>query len=310
MHHQMKRTTVFACGACFAAFGLIVAAARSVKQLERPSFPQTPTGVPSRSTPSSRISGLVPTKPNAARNRAGARDGADALSRRKQDFLGLLSHELRNPLNAIHGALGVMRDGGDVAAGRRALAVIERQVSHIARLVEDLVDTARIERGTLSLQVEPVDVRDVMSTALDMAAPSVMHRRQELVWARPPDPMLVNGDRVRLQQVFSNLLLNASKYTPECGQIELRMYRAASDFCVAVRDNGKGIAAADLRRVFEPFVRATRDEHGLGVGLYVARTLVEQHGGEISVDSNGSGQGATFTVRLPELSPLLIELGG
>jgi signal transduction histidine kinase len=110
--------------------------------------------------------------------------------------------------------------------------------------------------------------------------------------------------------VFSNLLLNASKYTPEYGQIELRTYRAASDFCVAVRDNGKGIAAEDLRRVFEPFVRATRDEPGLGVGLYVARTLVEQHGGEISVDSNGSDRGATFTVRLPELSPLLVELLG
>jgi signal transduction histidine kinase len=310
MRHQMKRTTLIACGTCCAALALVVAAARSMRRLERRSFPQTPTRVPSRLTPSSRVTGSVPTKPDPARNRAAVRDGADALSRRKQDFLGLLSHELRNPLNAIRVALGVMRAGEDVDAGRRALAVIERQVTHIARLVEDLVDTARIERGTLSLQVEPVDVRDVLSTALDMAEPSVNHRRQELIWDCPPEPMLVNGDRVRLQQVFSNLLLNASKYTPEYGQIELRMYRAASDFCVAVRDNGKGIAAEDLRRVFEPFVRATRDEPGLGVGLYVARTLVEQHGGEISVDSNGSDRGATFTVRLPELSPLLIELLG
>ena len=165
-----------------------------------------------------------------------------------------------------------MRARENMKAGQRARTVIERQVAHIARLVEDLVDTARIERGTLSLQLETVDMRDVLSTAVDMAQPSLVNRCQEFVWQRSEVPMLVSGDRVRLQQVFSNLLLNASKYTAERGRIELRTYREGSDFCVAVRDNGKGIATEDLRKVFEPFVRATRDEPGLGVGLYVARS--------------------------------------
>jgi signal transduction histidine kinase len=305
MRHQITRTTLFACGACCAAFGMIVAAARSARQSGDRGLTSAPK--PSRAAGSSSRS-VAPrgSRQDPARNRAtAARDGADALSRRKQDFLGLLSHELRNPLSAIHAALAVMRSRAGIQVGQHARTVIERQVSHIARLVEDLVDTARIERGTLSLHIEPIDLRDVLSTALDMAEPSVTQRRQDLFWDRSSEPMLVNGDRVRLQQVFSNLLLNASKYTPTHGQIELRTYRAASDFCVAVRDNGKGIAADDLRKVFEPFVRATRQEPGLGVGLYVARTLVEQHGGVINVSSSGSDQGATFTVRLPELSPLL-----
>jgi signal transduction histidine kinase len=244
-----------------------------------------------------------------ARKRSeGSTPAPDALSRRKQDFLGLLSHELRNPLSAIQVALGVMRARSSAEAGQHARSIIERQVAHIGRLVDDLVDTARIERGTLSLHLEPLDLREVLATAIDMAQPSVVHRRQQFVWHRPAEPLLVTADRVRLQQVFSNLLLNASKYTPEHGQIELVTARDGSDFSVAVRDNGRGIAEADLTKVFEPFVRATRDVPGLGVGLYVARTLVEQHGGDITVASGGSDAGATFTVRIPELSPLLQKI--
>jgi signal transduction histidine kinase len=243
-----------------------------------------------------------------ARNRSALRGRIEALSRRKQDFIGMLSHELRNPLEAITAALGVMRSQDGGPSNDRARAVIERQVQHIARLVEDLVDTARIERGTLSLQLEPVDVREVLVTAVDMAQPSIAHRRQALAWDPPADPLVVNGDRVRLQQVFSNLLLNASKFTPELGQITLATSRAGSDVCVDVRDNGQGIAAEDLSRVFEPFARAAHDEPGLGVGLYVARTLVEEQGGEIGVNSGGPQEGTTFTVRLPELSPLLRQM--
>jgi signal transduction histidine kinase len=248
------------------------------------------------------------TTHDPARNRdQAARDRVDVLSRRKQDFLGLLSHELRNPLSAIQVALSVMRARQNIDSGQQARTVIERQVAHITRLVDDLVDSARIERGTLSLQVELLDLREVLDTAVEMVQPSVALRRQDFVKTRPPEPMQVSGDRVRLQQVFSNLLLNASKYTPEGGTIQLIAYREASDFCVSVRDNGSGIAQQDLPKVFEPFVRATRETPGLGVGLYVARTLVEQHGGEISVTSVGKGQGSTFTVRLPELSPLFRE---
>jgi signal transduction histidine kinase len=243
-----------------------------------------------------------------ARNRDhAARERADALSRRKQDFLGLLSHELRNPLSAIQVALAVMRARENMDAGQQARTVVERQVAHIARLVDDLVDSARIERGTLSLQLETLDLREVLQTAVEMVRPSLGFRRQDFIQTSPDIAMEVSGDRVRLQQVFSNLLLNASKYTPEGGAIQLVTYREASDFCVSVRDNGTGIAEQDLPKVFEPYVRASRDVPGLGVGLYVARTLVEQHGGEITVESTGKGHGSTFTVRLPELSPLFRE---
>jgi len=292
-----------------AALSVLVSAGRrarasSVAQELPPATARPVVGIVDR-----RVSAARPaTMPDPARNRDhAARDRTEALSRRKQDFLGLLSHELRNPLSAIQVALAVMRARENITSGQQARTVIERQVAHIARLVEDLVDSARIERGTLSLQQEPLDLREVLRTAVDMAQRAVDHRRQVFVWIPSDQPMEVSGDRVRLQHVFSNLLLNASKYTPEGGTIELVTFRDASDFCVSVRDNGNGIAEADLSKVFEPFVRASRGVAGLGVGLYVARTLVEQHGGVISAASVGPGHGATFTVRLPELSPLFRE---
>lgn len=302
-----------ACGA-FALLGVAVAGARAARKreftLSPPDTPDTPdTQEPSEPARHWLRSGLRAVRFDGGRARRDSqKERVEALSRRKQDFLGLLSHELRNPLSAIHAALAVMRAREGMQTGQRARTVIERQVDHIGRLVEDLVDTARIERGTLSLQLEPVDVRDVLSTAVEMAQPSMSFRQQTLTWEPHHDAMLVNGDRVRLQQVFSNLLLNASKYSPEKGQIALITSRTGSDFCVEVRDNGLGIAAEDLSRVFEPFVRGVSTEPGLGVGLYVARTLIEQHSGEIHVESNGLDAGATFIVRLPELSPLFTQV--
>src|SRR5678815_844390 len=300
------KTVLLACGAS-AALGAIVAGGRRARRLAT---------VTRLEDAPSRAGGITMAKrderrqgrQDPARNRDhAARERVEILSRRKQDFLGLLSHELRNPLSAIQVALAVMRARPNIDAGQQARTVIERQVAHIARLVDDLVDSARIERGTLSLQLEPLDLREVLHTAVDMAQPSVALRRQDFSRSAPVEPMPVSGDRVRRQQVFANLLLNASKYTPEGGTIQLETFRDASDFGVSVRDNGNGIAEADLSKVFEPFVRASRGVAGLGVGLYVARTLVEQHGGEISAASVGPGHGATFTVRLPELSPLFRE---
>ena len=303
MSRRATRAAAIAVGA-FAVLGVVISCARSARKRGT-----TVHDLVRARTPALRPDWAARARERIARVR-GASDRVEPVSRRKQDFLGLLSHELRNPLSAIHVALAVMRARESEYVGTQARLVIERQVSHIARLVEDLVDTARIERGTLSLQMEPVDIREVLRTAVDMAEPSIVTRQQALVWVESGEPQMVNGDRVRLQQVFSNLLLNATKYTPVQGQIELTTYRAGSDFCVAVRDSGKGITEEDLGRLFEPFVRATRDEPGLGVGLYVARTLVEQHGGEITVESSGTHQGATFTVRLPELSPLLQRMAG
>jgi signal transduction histidine kinase len=298
MRDSTARAVLVTCGAV-ALLGVIAAAARRARAPFAPR--QVQPGLPLAPAP------RLPWRPLRFGRRAPP-ERVETLSRRKQDFLGLLSHELRNPLSAINVALAVMRSREDAQAGQRARTVIERQVQHIGRLVEDLVDTARIERGTLSLHLETVDVREVLVTAVEMASPSMAQRQQELVWQPPRDAMFVYADRVRLQQVFSNLLLNASKYSPEEGRITLGIVRDGSDFRVEVRDNGQGIAVEDLGRVFEPFVRAARDEPGLGIGLYVARTLVEQHGGEISVRSEGPRAGATFAVRLPELSPLLRQV--
>ena len=301
MRRPLSSLFAFACGA-----GVALAVLTNSRRA-RALFASRTDDSGRRPLPSSAAAGATrsagPADPARHRGDA-ARDREAALSRRKEDFLGLLSHELRNPLSAIHVALAVMRARDSIEVGQRARSVVERQVAHIARLVEDLVDTARIERGTLSLRLEPLDLREVLRTSVEMARPYLAHRRQEFLWVQPESPMQVSGDRVRLQQVFSNLLLNASKYTPERGTIELVLSRDASDFSVSVRDNGSGIAEGDLVKVFEPFVRASHGVAGLGVGLYVARTLVEQHGGAIGVTSAGAGQGATFTVRLPELSPL------
>ena len=301
-HPMQYRSASRALAACSAltVLGTVVAAAFGARRESAPEWdPQFSGTLP--------LPGLRGLPSGPARNRTSG-NRTEMLGRRKQDFLGLLSHELRNPLEAIGVALAVMRSREGAEEGRRARAVIERQVQHIARLVDDLVDTARIERGTLSLQLEPVDVRDVLATAVDMVRPSVSHREQSFAWEPAGAPMLISGDRVRLQQVFSNLLLNASKYTPQGGLISLVTYRAGSDVCVEVRDNGRGIAHEDLTRVFEPFVRAAEVEAGLGIGLFVARTLVEQHGGVIGVESHGLHSGSTFTVRLPELSPLLQQV--
>jgi signal transduction histidine kinase len=306
MRHSVSRSILLACGACAAAGAAMTAsrAARAEARAARETAARPPRrriAEPLQVTEGTETAARI----DPARHRAGpGREGVEALSRRKQDFLGLLSHELRNPLSAINVALAVMRARPGVQAGQQARTVIERQVAHITRLVDDLVDTARIERGTLSLRIEPVDLRDVLATAVEMAQPSVEQRGQTFDWTPAREAMLVSGDRVRLQQVFSNLLLNASKYTPEGGRIELCTSADGDDFRVTVRDNGQGIPSEDLGRVFEPFVRATRDAPGLGVGLYVARTLIEQHGGTISVESGGANAGAAFTVRLPELSPL------
>src|SRR5688572_26300044 len=226
MLRSRSSSIVLACGAV-AALSVVLNAGRRARGSvpAKPVAPSATTSAVERREPRASL-GRASSVPDPARNRDhAARDRAEALSRRKQDFLGLLSHELRNPLSAIQVALAVMRARENISAGQQARTVIERQVAHIARLVEDLVDSARIERGTLSLQQEPLDLREVLRTAVDMAQPSVDHRRQVFVWIPSDQPLEVSGDRVRLQQVFSNLLLNASKYTPEGGTIELETFR-------------------------------------------------------------------------------------
>jgi signal transduction histidine kinase/CheY-like chemotaxis protein len=230
---------------------------------------------------------------------------AEAASRAKDEFLAMLGHELRNPLAPIVTALKLLRN----RAGREIapeLQVIERQVRHVARLVDDLLDVSRITRGRVTLSCTPIDIADVVRKGVEIAAPLVEERRHVLS-VSVPRGLLVEGDEVRLAQVVANLLTNAAKYTPPGGRIDVRAARAADGVELVVRDNGIGIAPELLPRVFDLFVQGRRgldrSEGGLGIGLTIVRRLVEMHHGKISVASAGVGRGTEVTVRLPTAKP-------
>ncbi len=227
---------------------------------------------------------------------------AEAESR-KDEFLATLAHELRNPLAPISNALYLLKnvDGGQ-AARDSAIRVIERQLTHMVRLVDDLLDVSRITRGALHLRAERVDLASVLNSAVETSLPIAQRRRQE-VFVPPIPPIHVNGDAVRLAQTFANLLNNACKFTPDGGQIRIGVERTASEAVISVADNGIGIDACHLDSIFEMFSQVdqgkARSEAGLGIGLALARRIVALHGGTISAASDGAGKGATFTVRLP-----------
>ncbi len=221
------------------------------------------------------------------------------VARRKDDFLAMLGHELRNPLAPIVTAVELLKDNLSV---NRERDVIERHTQHLIRMVDDLLDIARASRGHVELRREYVSLASILQRAIEMATPLLSRRRHHLVLADAQEIML-EGDPIRLAQIFGNLLTNAAKFTPPGGRIELRIERAAARVRVTVEDTGCGIAADQLRRIFEPFVQADRARDrlsgGLGLGLAIVRNLVERHDGSISVHSAGRGQGARFTVELP-----------
>ncbi|MGL4551169.1 MAG: ATP-binding protein, partial [Gemmataceae bacterium] len=224
--------------------------------------------------------------------------------RRKNEFLATLAHELRNPLAPLRNSLEVVRLRADTpAAVREARELMDRQVVQLTRLVEDLLDVARIAEGKLELRTAPLDLRHAVEQAAQMADPLVRHRRHQLAVQLPPDPVCVIADHGRLTQVFVNLLNNAAKYTPEGGRIGVAVAAEGAEAVVRVSDNGAGISAEGLPLVFELFTqlddRPGRPEGGLGIGLALVRQLVEMHGGSIAVASPGPGQGSEFTVRLP-----------
>jgi signal transduction histidine kinase len=236
----------------------------------------------------------------------------EAADQRKDDFLAMLSHELRNPLAAIQGAIELMQlkkmDDAQLVWARDVLA---RQNRHLSRLIDDLLDVSRITRGKLTLHTEPVELREVVEHALETVRPLIESRRHELAVSMPDDPLNVKGDSVRLSQVVCNLLANAAKYTDEGGRLELTLERDATaaggeEAVIRVADNGRGISPDVLSRLFEPSTHEERlnsGEHGgLGIGLIVVRGLVQMHGGSVEARSEGSGQGSVFTVRLPLVS--------
>ena len=233
-----------------------------------------------------------------------AREALREADSRKDEFLATLAHELRNPLAPLRNALHVMRLTGEgAAATARARDIMERQVNHLVRLVDDLLEMSRITRGVLELRRARVELSAILRHAVETSQPLIEAARHQLEVSLPDEALWLDGDPVRLAQILSNLLNNAAKYTPAGGTIALSARREGPLAEISVRDNGSGIPAEALSRIFEMFNREARPnaggQGGLGVGLTLARRLAELHGGTVEVRSEGEGQGSEFIVRLP-----------
>ena len=250
-----------------------------------------------------RLVGFIATATDVDEHRR-ARETAQTANRTKDEFLATVSHELRNPLNAILGWMRLLRSGKlDERKAERALATIERNTEAQLALVEDILDVSRIITGKLRIDLKPVSLSQVMMAAVDTVRPTADARGVHLDVLLDQAADQVSGDPNRLQQVVWNLLSNAIKFTPRGGRVEARSERLDSNVQIRVRDTGKGIPADFLPHVFDRFRQAeaasTRTQGGLGLGLAIVRHLVEAHGGAVSVDSAGEGQGTTFVVSLP-----------
>lgn len=226
-------------------------------------------------------------------------------SRRKDEFLATLAHELRNPLAAIRNGVHVLRHRELIPDRRnlRPLSIVERQIEHLIHLVDDLLEVSRITTGKIELKRSRVDLADVLRHAAEMAQPAIERGGHKLQILSPPSAILLDGDRVRLAQVFTNLLCNAGKYTEYGGRIWIAAERRHDQAIVTVRDTGVGIAPEMLPHVFDLFVQVERTvgraHGGLGIGLTLVKKLVELHGGTIEARSEGMGYGSEFIIRLP-----------
>jgi signal transduction histidine kinase len=246
-----------------------------------------------------------------ARLAAAAREASEAAERAERardDLVAMVSHELRTPLSAVLGWARLLRSGRLDAAGiARAVETLERSASAQAQIVDDLLDVARIERGELRLDVRRVELAAVVEAAIAAVRPAADARSIEIATVLIPAIGAVSGDPGRLQQVVWNLLSNAIKFTPPGGRVEVRLAHEGDAALISVKDTGEGIAPAFLPHVFERFRQAdsssTRAHGGVGLGLAIVRHLVEAHGGTVSVESDGKGKGAAFTIRLPVAGP-------
>jgi PAS domain S-box-containing protein len=234
--------------------------------------------------------------------------------RRKDEFLAMLAHELRNPLAPMKTALDLMKIRGAGVVSRE-WEIVDRQLGHLARLVDDLLDVSRITHGRVQLEKNALDLWDVLGKALEQAGPLIQQRSHRLHLEPPTAAVYVQGDVDRLAQVFTNLLTNAAKYTPQAGDITVRVGASDKHAIVSIEDTGHGIEPAMLNAVFELFVQGERTldrrEGGLGLGLTLVRKLVELHGGSVSAHSLGKGRGSTFTVKLPlHAAPAVLVVSG
>jgi signal transduction histidine kinase/ActR/RegA family two-component response regulator len=235
-----------------------------------------------------------------------ARLGLEEADRRKDEFLAVLSHELRNPLAPIRNGLYVLgKAGPESDQGARALEVIERQVGHMTRLVDDLLDVTRVSRGKIQLQVDEVDLGEIVRRAVEDHRSAFVENGVGLEAAIPEAPLVVDGDAIRLSQVMGNLLQNAAKFTGRGGRTEVRVATEGGGDAVgvAVADTGVGVSRDMLARLFEPFAQADstldRTRGGLGLGLALVKSIVELHGGRVTARSDGPGTGAEFGFSLP-----------
>ncbi|MFZ5896097.1 MAG: ATP-binding protein [Myxococcota bacterium] len=240
------------------------------------------------------------------RERESLLEAAQSANRAKDEFLAMLGHELRNPLAPILTALHVMKlkqDGSSV----RERTVIERQVKHLTRLVDDLLDVSRIARAKVVLKYEFVEIADIARRAIEVVSPLLEQRAHSLLLDFPRSGLVVEADVARLTQVVSNLLSNACKYTPAGGHITIAAAAEGEEVVLRVRDTGIGMAPEVLPRVFDLFTQGPqaidRAQGGLGLGLTIVRNLVERHGGSVSAQSDGPNQGSEFIVRLPRVHP-------
>ncbi|MGE5116511.1 MAG: ATP-binding protein [Betaproteobacteria bacterium] len=221
----------------------------------------------------------------------------------KSRFLALLAHELRNPLAPLRNGLHILDRSNDPQVQAKTRAMMARQVGHMVRLIDDLLDISRIDRGQLELRREHVVVNDFVHSGVETAQPGIEQKQQQLLVHYSDARLVVDGDAVRLSQVVSNLLNNASKFSPAHGAIEITVASQGEEAVVTVKDNGMGFAHEDRARIFELFVQLdaglTRSAGGLGIGLTIVKSLVGLHGGRVTAHSDGPGKGATFEIHLP-----------
>jgi len=234
-----------------------------------------------------------------------AREALQEADSRKDEFLATLSHELRNPLAPLRSSLEIVRrvTSGAPPSANAALDIMDRQLSHLVRLVDDLLEVSRITRGQVELRREHVRLDAAINSAIETSEPLIRAGNHRLIVSLPDEPLLLDADPVRLAQIFANLLNNAAKYSDKGGQIEVTARRDGDDALVAIRDSGDGIAPDQLNKLFDIFTRgersSRRNQSGLGIGLALVRRLTEMHGGRVEATSEGVGKGSCFSVRLP-----------
>ena len=249
----------------------------------------------------STVRAAVRARERQYQTRAYLREREEA-DQRKDEFLAMLAHELRNPLAPIRNTISILRLSGKQPASQ-LYEMMERQVGHMVRLVDDLLEVSRITRGKIELRKDRVELSIVVASAVETVRPLVEAGGHQLSISLPGEPLVVEGDATRLSQVFANLLNNAAKYTDAGGRITLTAGSEGGEVVVHVRDNGIGISADALPRIFDMFMQAGAPgrvtQPGLGIGLTLAKSLVELHGGRLSAASDGPGTGSEFTVRLP-----------